>query len=132
MSASRKHATLVDFLICDDIRHEADGRYSLMGVYPGRTVSAPQLPTILPQLAFVFRVEDLHKPTETSLTIVAPDGHESRTASGRRLAPETDAGEALLFVQAAPIQLSVPGEHQVRLKLGDRTETSSFQIQQPA
>lgn len=132
MAASRKYPTLVDFLICDDIREEADGRFSLMGVYPGRTISTPQLPTILPQLAFVFRIRGLREPTEANLTIVAPDGHQSRTAPGRRLAPETNSGEAMLFVQAAPIQLSVPGEHRMRLQLGNRTETSTFHIQQPA
>ncbi|MGM0517778.1 MAG: DUF6941 family protein [Pseudomonadota bacterium] len=133
MISSSKQPTLVDFLICDDIRQEADGRFSLMGVYPSSTISAPQLPTIVPQMALVFRLRGLTEPRSIDLTIEAPDGHQTRTAPLRNLTPSTKTGEALFFVQAAPIQLSIPGDHEVRLRLGrDHEETACFHVKQPA
>ena len=131
MISKNKTPTLVDFLICDDIRQEVDGRFSLMGIYPGNTVPAPQLPTIFPQLAFVFGIRGLTEPTHISLSIRAPDGHQAKTAPLRDLAPATKAGEALFFVQAAPIQLSLAGDHEIRLQLGNQQEATSFHVLQP-
>ncbi|WP_019628343.1 hypothetical protein [Thioalkalivibrio sp. AKL10] len=123
--------SLDDLLICDDVRREDDGRLSLMGVHTGATVVVHQLPTIISQLSFVLRFSGLERELELSSRIKAPDGHEAHPAPGRKLAPQTQAGEALYVLQAAPIQISVAGWHELHIKLGATTLKTGFRVVQP-
>lgn len=122
---------LLDVLICDDVRREADGRVSLMGVYPGREIVTGQLPTILSHLAFVIRLKGVVPGSEFALKIVSPDGQQSTPVGGRLLEPGAADGTACFVLQAAPVQLSVAGLHRILIRCGQEILETAFQLRQP-
>lgn len=123
---------LVDLLLCDDVRREHDGRFSLMGVYPGKRVTIDQLPTIVSHLCFVLRLKGLAEDEPLWIKVVAPDGHESQAVQGRLVGKASMDGDATFVVQAAPIQLSESGLHRVRLRCGQHLMETAFSVHQSA
>jgi hypothetical protein len=47
---------IVDFFICDDVRHEIGGKRTLVGIY-GNDLVVPSVPSNLPQLCFVIKLD---------------------------------------------------------------------------
>ncbi|WP_018951059.1 hypothetical protein [Thioalkalivibrio sp. AKL12] len=131
MPANPKTPRLGDLLICDDVRLEADGRYSLMGVYPGSVVTVHQLPTIISQLAFCFRFSGVTPTTKADFVFRSPDGHEARPISANPLQAPPETEEAIYIVHAAPLQVSQPGEHRIFIKASTHILETSFRIAQP-
>lgn len=126
-----RNIKILDVIICDDIRHEADNKYSLMGVNPIMQISTDQLPTMINQLCFVIRLAGLKDSDTLHFRIVAPDGHSSNPVQGASLTP-VSGGEALFVVQASPIQLSCVGTHTIRLKIDDLIFKRTFEVIQPS
>ncbi len=56
-----KKAKNISVIICDDVREEAGGKRSFMGIY-GDTIIVKEMPKILPQLHIVFLVEEIKEP----------------------------------------------------------------------
>lgn len=47
----------VTFQFCDDIRQEIGNKYSLIGCYPGGIIQVAPIPSVLPKLCAVVRVQ---------------------------------------------------------------------------
>jgi hypothetical protein len=39
-------------VVCDDFRQEANGKFVLIGVYPGQSLGVPSVPFLIPVLSF--------------------------------------------------------------------------------
>lgn len=113
-------------LFCDDIRHEASGEFSLMGVHPD-TMLVPGVPGMLPKLAIYMRA---HVPLDVRfdtmhLYIKEPGG--ARRLCGQFEADmiegaqqqATDAGlrfaGLINVVVASPFLIEQPGKYAVEL-----------------
>lgn len=131
MPAATETPQLAGLLICDDVRLEVDGRYSLMGVYPGATVTVHQLPTIISQLAFCFRFAGLPSSATADFVFRAPDGHEARPSSAKLLESESSTTDAMFVVHASPLQVSQAGWHSIFIRIGPTILESGFRIEQP-
>jgi len=127
-----KSAEFRDLIVCDDVRMEYDGRYSLMGVYAGRMLPAPRLPVVFSQMAFVLRFSNVTEETTLLVTLIMPDGLESQPVQGRRLAPDSPETDCLFVIFASPLQISRAGIYGLKLQLGDEELETSFEVFQPA
>lgn len=67
-----KIAKKIKTLICDDVRQEAGGKTSLMGIY-SKDIFVNNVPIILPIIHFVIMFEDIKEPFNTLfVTVVTP------------------------------------------------------------
>ncbi len=118
-------------MICDDVRHESDNKYSLMGVNPTMQISTDQLPTMINQLCFVIRLLGIKAGDTLHFMIESPDGHQTSPVQGAQLSPISE-NEALFIVQASPVQFSLEGTHTIRMKIDNLLFKRTFEIKQPA
>jgi hypothetical protein len=68
----------VDFLVCDEVQQEPDGKINLIGLYPTREVrieAGVKLPATL-NLAFVFVLQDGEGHFRPVFRLADPLGHE--------------------------------------------------------
>ena len=56
-----KRAKNISVLICDDVREEAGGKRSFMGIY-GDNIVVQEMPKLLPQLHVVFLIDEIKEP----------------------------------------------------------------------
>jgi hypothetical protein len=107
-------------LLCDDIREEADGRQSLIGIH-GPSLRVERLPYVHRGLsAFVQLVNPAAEYRRVEFELVAPNG--SVIASGSGLAPGSDdIGEPPLFsnyrIHFFPLTLTLPGPYTLHVWL---------------
>lgn len=72
----------IRFTVAEDVRHEAAGRYSLLGVFPGERFAVGGPPPaqaqsaafMIPSLAFVFTITGGEGKFSGRVRICAPDG----------------------------------------------------------
>ncbi|RCX30350.1 DUF6941 family protein [Thioalbus denitrificans] len=133
MNDNEQHLELVDVLLCDDVRRETDGRFSLMGIHPGRAIATAQLPTVLSQLAFVLRFRgSLPEDDTLHVSIEAPDEHQTRSVQGRPLPGAGTGGETLFVILAAPLQISMEGNYTLEGLIGDYAFAREFTVSRTA
>jgi hypothetical protein len=105
-------AEAVDLLICDDIRLEASGRLSLMGVY-GPTVEVASFPFLLPSLCAVLLIRKPREPLTTATSVVLDmTGNPMFPAGTQTLSPPTVTGTKLMYqlqVKMVPFILLAEG-----------------------
>jgi hypothetical protein len=118
----------VKFLLAEDVRQEAMGKISLLGVLPGERflVSGPP-PTfppgfpspvfVVPSLAFVFIVSDLGGNLAGRFSIVAPDG-KTDIAKVDMAVPGQKNSPTVAFSIARPFAGPSFGEYTIRLEIG--------------
>ncbi len=56
MSMANKHNLVANCLICDDIRFEMGGKYSINGIYGGDITVQGIAPSLLPKLVFILQI----------------------------------------------------------------------------
>jgi len=133
MTDTEQPLTLEDVLLCDDVRREADGRLSLMGIHPDRTLVTPQLPTVVSQLAFLLRFRGtLPEDEPLHVSIQTPDDHQARAVQGRRIPPPAYGDETLFAILAAPLQISQEGTYTLEVLLGQNAFAREFTVIRPA
>jgi hypothetical protein len=73
----------VRFLLAEDVRQEAGGKFSLLGVFPGEKIfvggslasgTPPNVAFVLASLAFVFIVTEGEGRFDGRFIVIAPDG----------------------------------------------------------
>ena len=61
-------------LICEDVRPETHGKYSVLGVY-GASIVVEEIPTQIPSIAFSATIVDPGVALEhVVITLLSPDG----------------------------------------------------------
>lgn len=81
MSRSASGFRVVSFIVCDDVRREANGKEILIGVY-SRDILVQSTPIVLPQLTFriVLEIEKLFE--QFKLVIIQPNKEKLLEFSG--------------------------------------------------
>jgi len=87
----------VDFLVCDEVQQEPDGKLNLVGLYPTREVrieAGLKLPVSL-NLAFVFILKDGDGHFRPVFRLVDPLGREMHKSSVPDLRKPADVGHTV-------------------------------------
>ncbi len=111
-------------LFCEDIRHEHDGKYSLIGVFPGN-IGVVSFPAVIPKLgiAVYYRQPSTMPRGEVNLCVMwEPDGAAERrllvsTPVDMSEMPTPGAGAwlaAAVNMVMSPFQAAEPGSLRVR------------------
>lgn len=110
----------VHLLICEDVRNEADGKLSLMGVC-GPSLIVPQVPCTIPSLCCVLLLMNpvRHYP-EVEFSLVKPDGQTLATSRGGMPPNPTDGlpFQTQHAFKLYPVPIPVAGTYGIRLVLG--------------
>lgn len=107
MNSPRKNITFLRAVICEDVRHEFDGRYSLMGVLSGEvnfSTDQPDAGSPTMELAFYVECQILETVT-VHFRFLMPDGKTVVKKISGELPRTTD--DAPLGLGAIPIQRSM-------------------------
>ncbi|MEN5393848.1 hypothetical protein [Stenotrophomonas sp. TWI377] len=126
---------IVNSIICEDVRREADNKVSLVGVYPRREIALPKgelFPTKLSSLHFYLQLETLEE-------CEVPIKFSARSPSGPPdLYPEIDAGPVRLFTEKENIlnlhlkDFPIPeaGKYAVTLRIAETTVPLDFVVKE--
>ena len=110
-------------LICEDIRSEASGRLSLMGVC-GPLMDVPGLPGLLSSLCAVVFVRNPAEPLRTvTISIIDPNGAPLGGPNTQQVVEVHDDEKMYQFqVKAAPFPVSTEGVWTFRFTFNDTDE----------
>jgi len=106
-------------LLCDDIREEADGRQSLIGVH-GPTLKVARLPYTHRGLSvFVQIVNPADAFPGVQFELIAPDGSVVAEGAGETpgasVSPGTSSVHSNYRIHLFPIRLALPGAYVARV-----------------
>ncbi len=71
MSSAKKQPTLVHTILCDDVRQELGGKFSLMGIF--ETITAASFPALHPRFAVMNEWADGRGEFSSRIRLLAPD-----------------------------------------------------------
>lgn len=103
-------AEAVFAIACEDVRQEASGRLSLMGVF-GPTIQVEELPIILPALCAVLTVRNPAEPLrQVAITVLDSNGVSIVPTTSHDIPPPTQQRVSHQFqIKIAPVALAVAG-----------------------
>jgi hypothetical protein len=126
----------VHFILCEDIRIEANGKVNLSGIYPGEIVLLlknelhKELPkgaiAVLPNLAFVFFVSGPEGRLSLKVKVVGPD--KDQLVETPSMDTTIDKGTATIGFTGSAIVLPKLGKYAVHLYLGEEIHEFDFEI----
>jgi hypothetical protein len=117
----------VKFILAEDVRPEANGKYSLLGVFPGERFmvggEAPagveNLAFAMPSLVFVFMITDGEGKIHSKFTIFGPDKKALNNVAGVEQVIEIAKGRPAMFASVArPFAGAKFGTYVVQLEMG--------------
>jgi hypothetical protein len=110
-------------LVCEDIRSEASGRLSLMGVF-GPTIQAPTLPITLPGgLCAILFVRNPGEPlTKVTISVRDPAGKDILPAMTNDIAGPYANIQHQFQLQIVPFPLAAEGDITFRYTFNDGEE----------
>lgn len=129
----------VRFILCEDIRVEANGKISLAGIYPGELVVLLQniaeaaLPAgtiaVLSRLCFVFFVSGPAGSVGASINVYGPS-RDKKIVESQSLPGKIEQGKtATIGFTGSTFPVSALGSHTVELKLDEELHEFSFVIE---
>jgi hypothetical protein len=112
---------LIDWMICDDVRQEASGKISVMGIFADDIV-VYSVPMVIPQLWFVTKWDISEGGfTEISLRIELPDGKPMGPFHAQ--APQNlNNKRFMLYLALFPFQIQSTGDYKLYLTVDGRQE----------
>ena len=120
---------LIDWMICDDIRVEDNGKTIIIGIYHDN-ILVPSLPFIMPKLVTWTKWDIKESPLKKfEFQIKAPDGkvigrvpgEPSKKASGKK---------AILQIAISPFVIKEAGEYKIDAKInGEDCHIGTFEVQ---
>jgi len=116
-------------LIAEDVRHEATGQQTIIGVY-GNSISTAQSVLKLPRV--VFRIEFISQEkiaAQCQFSVVSPSG-KVVFSTPQPINMEVQPGiTAICSVGWSPVELTEQGHYEIRFGVdGKAKKVSSFQI----
>ncbi|MCK5543169.1 MAG: hypothetical protein KAI40_10805 [Desulfobacterales bacterium] len=112
-----KIAKKIFTIVCDDIRFEADGRISLMGVIE-KDLTVNEIPIILPTLSIMISLENLQiKISEIEVIVKAPKTGPEKLRFVPPPAEVKDDNDAKLFVKLVPFRAKAEGVVEIQIKI---------------
>jgi hypothetical protein len=119
----------VDFLVCDAVRQDADGKLILAGFYPTAEVKldpTARLPVAL-NLTFVFVLKDGDGQFRATLRVADPLGNELHRYDTPEFRKVAGQGHVMMMgVERIPITKS--GNLAVSLEIGDQQYRRSVRV----
>jgi|SRR3972149_8761209 len=120
---------LIDWMICDDIRVENNGKTIIIGIYHDNII-VPGLPFVMPQLVTWTKWDVAKAPLKKfEFTVTAPDG---KTMGHVADEPSTNASgkKAILQIAISPFAIKEMGEYRIDAKInGTGCHIGSFEVQ---
>ena len=119
----------VDFLVCDAVRQNAEGKLDIAGFFPNREVklaaTAP-LPVSL-NLTFIFVLKDGDGKFATTLSITDPLGKELHRYELPQINKLAAAAHALLL-PVAQIPIAHSGNYTIAVEIGGQSYQRTVRI----
>jgi len=103
-------------LLCDDIRQEAGGKTSLMGIYDHHIV-VPHIPFVLPKVCFYTRFSRMDGQFKFNFSIVSPAGDRRDIIRDSDVQIPDGAKEGTFNVIASPFEVQTEGVYEVIIGL---------------
>lgn len=120
---------LIDWMICDDLRREDNGKLIYIGVYPVNEIVIGNAPMILPKLVVSTKWKTDNNVMKYEFTVSAPDGNVVAGANGEL--PQVDQERNLSFVQfiISPFKIEEPGKYKIEGIINKKKhKIGSFQV----
>lgn len=120
---------LIDWLICDDLRREDNGKLIYIGVYPVNEIVIGNAPMILPKLVVSTKWKTDKNVMKYEFTVSAPDGNVIAGAKGEL--PQVDQERKLAFVQfvISPFKIEEAGEYKIEGTINEKKQkVGSFHV----
>ena len=110
-----KYAESIKIIVCDDVRHELNGKMSLMGLYIDNLI-VQQIPTLLSKLFFVIMVDGIKKKiNKIHVTIYPTEGDP--VVLEQKSPFNTKIGKSVNFVMGfSPFEIKKEGEFRMEVK----------------
>lgn len=129
----------VRFVLCEDIRVEANGKVSLAGIYPGELVVLLQnvpgaaqpsgVIAVLPRLCFVFFVNGPSGSVDVSIVVYGPD-KKKKIIESKPAPSKVEQGKTATFgISGSTFPVPAIGIYTVQLKLGEELHELNFAIE---
>jgi len=112
---------LIDWIICDDVRQEASGKTTIVGIY-GADVIVPMTPMVLPQLCIITKW-DVSSGTFKDIVfrLEMPAGNQMGPVKAK--APQSVKGSRLsMHLALIPFQIQTVGTYKLHIKIDDEPE----------
>jgi hypothetical protein len=112
---------LIDWILCDDIRLEASGKTTIIGIY-GEDVIVPMTPMVLPQLCIITKWDtSVGVFEEIGFRLEMPDGKQMGPVKAK--APHNVKGNRLsMHLAFIPFQIQLIGTYKLHIKIDDDAE----------
>lgn len=111
----------VDLILCDDVRQEARGQTSLIGIY-GDVIGVAKLPHLFPKLCFHFRFQHARGKRDVKITLKGPDGKAAQLLSNP--IDFKERGKFILTTHIAPFQVEKEGTYAIEVIIGQSQKHS--------
>jgi hypothetical protein len=116
------------FLLCEDARQEASGKFTLTGLYPGGDVKFANGSTdrIISSLAFFFLISAGDGDFQFSVKVTYPSGQVLDFGTGKVMKKPDVALTGI--VKISPFHASESGEYKVDLNLDSKVFPYKFRV----
>jgi hypothetical protein len=129
----KKDISLIDWMLCDDIRREDSGKLMFIGVYLEPKLIIKAVPTLLPQLTFFSKWKSTNSDIDKfDFAVCNPAGEKIVTLSGEMSAGQqkikTPAAVQVIQIGMAPFKIDMSGKYEIKLVLnGTEPHTLFFE-----
>lgn len=120
---------LIDWMICDDVRVENNGKTIIIGIYHDNIIVSG-LPFVMPQLVTWTKWDVAKGPIKNfEFTITAPDGKVMGHFTGKPSA-KSSGKKAILQIAISPFVIKEAGEYRIDAKINETDcHIGSFEVQ---
>lgn len=120
---------LIDWMICDDVRVENNGKTIIIGIYHDNII-VPELPFVMPNLVTWTKWDVTKGPIKKfEFTITAPDDKIMGHVADRPSAKATGK-KAILQIVISPFVIKEAGEYRIDAKINETDcHIGSFEVQ---
>lgn len=119
-NVTKKKAKLIDWMICDDIRQENNGKLIFIGVYSD-DILVNAIPITLSQLVFISKWDVTNNPIKKfEFKILQPNGKVIGPIAVEAPSSEIkNRGKTLISVGIAPFNIEISGEYKIEAKINE-------------
>lgn len=116
-----KTIRMIDWMLCDDIRQENNGKRIFIGVYDD-SIIVPSVPLTIPQIVFYSKWDITAAPikkfefkmVQPGGKIIGPIVNELSPPS-----PESNGRKAIVQIGLTPFNIEASGEYRIQAKIND-------------
>ena len=119
-----KVANKITTLLCDDVREETGGKFSLMGIYT-KDMIFPQFPALLPKICLCIMLDNVK--TDFGTCNVTFHNPQQESVSLKLEIPEKQVGRTIsLFAIYIPFRVVSAGDAKFEVRFGTNKKPSAI------